>query len=340
MVKVMVVDDSPFMRRVIVDMLQSDPEIQVTAVAKDGVEALEKLPHVDCQVITLDVEMPRMDGLAFLRQMMQVRPLPVVMLSSLTSEHSQTTLEALSLGAVDFVAKPGTYLGMGADDIRQELIRKVKAAVKAKVIPRVFRRPSRPWVRRSLPAQVQNLVAIAASTGGPRALEEILADLPGDLPAAVLITQHMPPGFTRSFADRLHRTGPLRVKEGEEGDALANGLAIIAPGDYHMVLGEDGLIHLDHGPPVEYVRPAADVMLNSLARNFPGRIIGVVLTGMGRDGARGMAAIKDRGGYVLAQDEETSTIFSMPKAVIEEGAAHEVLPLGEIAPAIKRLLHV
>ena len=137
MVKVMVVDDSPFMRRVIVDMLQSDPEIQVTAVAKDGVEALEKLPHVDCQVITLDVEMPRMDGLAFLRQMMQVRPLPVVMLSSLTSEHSQTTLEALSLGAVDFVAKPGTYLGMGADDIRQELIRKVKAAVKAQVIPRV-----------------------------------------------------------------------------------------------------------------------------------------------------------------------------------------------------------
>ena len=281
MVKVMVVDDSPFMRRVIVDMLQSDPEIQVTAVAKDGVEALEKLPHVDCHVITLDVEMPRMDGLAFLRKMMQVRPLPVVMLSSLTSEHSQTTLEALSLGAVDFVAKPGTYLGMGADDIRQELIRKVKAAVKARVLPGC--------------SAVQPSPGFAAASGagakrgghrlfhrGPPGLEEILADLPGDLPAAVLITQHMPPGFTRSFAERLHRTGPLRVKEAEAGDALAKMVwPSSPPGDYHMVLGEDGLIHSDHGPPVEYVRPAADVMLSSLVKNFPGRIIGVVLTGMG-----------------------------------------------------------
>ena len=237
MVKVMVVDDSPFMRRVIVDMLQSDPEIQVTAVAKDGVEALEKLPHVDCQVITLDVEMPRMDGLAFLRQMMQVRPLPVVMLSSLTSEHSQTTLEALSLGAVDFVAKPGTYLGMGADDIRQELIRKVKAAVKAKVIPgfsddhrapgfaAVCLRKCKTW----WPSR-----RFHRGSSGPGGDPGRSA---GDLPAAVLITQHMPPGFTRSFADRLHRTGPCGSREGEEGDALANGLAIIAPGDYHMVLG-------------------------------------------------------------------------------------------------------
>ena len=163
MVKVMVVDDSPFMRRVIVDMLQSDPEIQVTAVAKDGVEAFEKLPHVDCHVITLDVEMPRMDGLAFLRKMMQVRPLPVVMLSSLTSEHSQTTLEALSLGAVDFVAKPGTYLGMGADDYRQELIRKVKAAVKASP-PACCRQPSPPAAASRAGA---NVVAIASSTGAP-----------------------------------------------------------------------------------------------------------------------------------------------------------------------------
>lgn len=340
MVKVMVVDDSPFMRRVIVDMLQSDPEIHVTAVAKDGVEALEKLPDVDCQVITLDVEMPRMDGLVFLRRMMQVRPLPVVMLSSLTSDHSQTTLEALSLGAVDFVAKPGTYLGMGADEIRRELIRKVKGAARAKVLPRIFRPAPSPRILPSVLGQVQNVVAIASSTGGPRALEEILANLPGDLPAALLITQHMPAGFTRSFAERLHRTSPLTVKEGEEGDALENGVALIAPGDYHMVLGEDGLIHLDHGPAVEYVRPAADVMLSSLVKSFQGRIIGVILTGMGRDGARGMAAVKDRGGYVLAQNEETSTIFSMPRAVIEGGSAHEVLPLGEIAPAIKRLLHI
>ncbi|MGI6036986.1 MAG: protein-glutamate methylesterase/protein-glutamine glutaminase [Limnochordia bacterium] len=337
MLQVMVVDDSAFMRRVVSDILNSDPELRVVATARNGQEALEQLDTISVDVITLDVEMPHMNGLDFLRELMTRRPLPVVMLSSLTMANSQTTLEALSLGAVDFVAKPGSYLGMDAQDLKVELISKVKAAALAKVFARPPR-PCPPQVCPPSPGRLSTIVAIGASTGGPRALEAVLAGLPGSLPAGLLITQHMPPGFTTSFAQRLDRSSSLKVREAQEGDTLRHGTALIAPGDYHLLFGSGGRVRLNQGERVEYVRPSVDVMVDSIVQSFRGRLVGVIMTGMGRDGARGMEAIKARGGYVIAQDEATSTIFSMPRAVIEAGLADEILPLEEIAPAITRVV--
>lgn len=340
----MVVDDSAFMRKVISDMLLSSPGIEVVATAKNGVEALEKMVKYKPQVITLDVEMPQMDGLTALKQIMVNNPTPVIMLSSLTQQGSRETVEALSLGALDFVPKPSGAISLDLEKVKGDLISKVKAAGKAKPGPKKLKAP---LPARPLPSQevkpasqvlAKKIVAIGSSTGGPKALEHLLLGLPANLPAGVLVTQHMPEGFTRSLAERLDRICPLKVKEAEKGDEVREGQVLIAPGGYHLKLDKNKKVYLSQEAPVQHVRPSADVMMMSLAECYGTNIVGVILTGMGKDGTMGMTAIKKAGGKTIVQDSSTSVIFSMPNSVIEAGCADMVSPLPNISPKIVDLL--
>ncbi|MCS7220756.1 MAG: chemotaxis response regulator protein-glutamate methylesterase [Anaerolineae bacterium] len=346
-VRVLVVDDSAFMRVMISRLLGQDPALEVVGVARDGEEALAQVKALCPDVITLDVEMPKMGGLEFLSRLMAYRPTPVVMLSSLTQAGAEITVEALGLGAVDFVPKPSQATAI--HQVANELVTKVKRASKAKVTPLP---PSREPERLRSPldsarfAQVTAEVAswdrvliIGASTGGPRALRHVLKALPGDLPAAVLIVQHMPPGFTRSLAQHLDQCAALQVREAVAGDRLERGVALVAPGGYHMIPDRDGGIRLDQGPAVNGVRPSVDVTLLGAAAVHGGRAIAVVLTGMGHDGTDGARALKRAGGIVLAEHESTCVVYGMPRSVIEAGLADEVVPLDQMAEAIIRHLN-
>ena len=350
-VQVMVVDDSAFMRKVISDMLTSHKGFSVIATARNGVEALEKIKIYKPQVITMDVQMPEMDGIATLKQIMLVQPTPVIMFSSLTRQGSQDTLNALSLGAVDFIAKPSGFALPDLSGVKNELIHKVKMAARARLVkedavvdrgnlsrdlsaalvpqPKIFSENSKPG------ETAQKIIAIGSSTGGPKALEQILTRLPGNLPAGVIITQHMPEGFTRYLAERMNRLSALSIKEAQQGDIVRTGQVLIAPGGYHMKLDRNKKIALSQEPPVQHVRPSVDVMMLSAVKYCSGRdILGVILTGMGKDGADGMKAIKTMGGKTVVQDQLTSVIFSMPRAVISQGCADMVLPLSDIARQI------
>ncbi len=355
-IKVLVVDDSAFMRKVISEIINEEPDLTVAATARNGEDALSKLMTLPVDVVTLDVEMPVLDGLATLEAIMEKHALPVVMLSSLTKRSSDVTMKALALGAIDFVPKPSGSISLDLKNAAQEITEKIRAAHQAQVRkaprrpasvptePIVVNPPKTAFKARSLRTSTELgasriVVSIGSSTGGPRAVEEVFLRLPADLRAAVLVTQHMPKGFTKSFAERLNNLSPLSVKEAQEGDSLRNGLAFIAPGDYHMVVGPDRRIHLNQNPPVQYLRPAADVTMLSLPAIFGSKIIGVVLTGMGRDGAAGMAAIKASGGHTIAQDKATSTIYSMPRVVFEEGHADYVLPIDRVAEGIIKLVN-
>ncbi len=338
-IKVLVVDDSAFMRRVISDMLNSSAGIEVVATARNGIEALEKMITYEPQVITLDVEMPKMDGITALKQIMRNRPTPVIMLSSVTQKGSKETMEALFLGALDFVPKPSGAISLDLEKVKNELVFKVRAAVKAqmpaqKVKQRVVL-PEPPEKTKTInQTRVSNVLAIGSSTGGPKALESILTHLPGDLPASILITQHMPKGFTRSLAERLDRLCHLRVKEAEEGDIVRNGQVFIAPGGYHLKLKKREEMYLSEEDPVEHVRPSADVMMNSISKYYGKNTVGVILTGMGKDGTSGMEAIKKAGGRTIVQDKSTAAIFSMPGSVIKAGYADFVVPLKDMAVKI------
>lgn len=338
-IDVMIVDDSALMRRIIAGLLESDPHIRVVATAADGQEAIEKLETIRPHVMTLDVEMPRMDGLATLRQIMQYAPVPVVMLSGI--KEAATVVRALELGAVEFVAKPSGNISVDLYKVREELITKVKLATLVNLdrAPESKTGPLIPLVaspRRPAPGHSW-MLAIGASTGGPRALGYLLSRLPADLPAAVLVVQHMPAGFTNSFAQRLNQRSPLHVEEAQDGQAVTVGSAYVAPGGIHMLVEEEcgrPAICLQDTPPVHSVRPSVDVTMASVASLNGARTMGVVLTGMGCDGAEGLARIKAAGGLTLAQDEESSTIFGMPKAAIERGVVDGVLPLSKIPRAI------
>jgi two-component system chemotaxis response regulator CheB len=341
MIRVLVVDDSILMRSIIGDMLNVPGEISVIGLAKNGLEAVAKTKELRPDVITMDVEMPKMDGITALRQIMKEQPTPVIMLSAVTKEGEWQTVMALSSGAVDFVAKPSGSISLDIDRIKDTLLEKIRAVCGVSCfklrsplteLPELLKAPSRASVR------AKKIVVIGSSTGGPGALEQVVPKLPANLKAGVLIVQHMPPGFTRSLADRLNRISPFEVKEAQDGDAIIEGRALLAPGDYHMIVrkgpGPGFSVAMSQEPPVHRVRPAVDVTMKSAVRAFGSSIVGVVLTGMGTDGAFGLKDIKDQGGRTIACDEKTSVIFGMPKAAIELGCVDRVAPLGDIAGAI------
>lgn len=345
-IKVLVVDDSAFMRYSLSQSLNDVAEIRVVGSARDGVEAMELIPKLQPDVVTLDVEMPRLDGLSTLRQIMANFPCPVIMLSSLTKEGAVETIQALTCGAVDFITKPTAQTGIRA--LIPEIAGKIVRASQAKIYPVTSRLTSAaPSV---LPVAAQNLgakkarplrknepiVLIGASTGGPRALNEVIPALPANLSAGVIVVQHMPAGFTRSLADRLNSLSHLLVKEAEPGDRPLAGQVLISPGGFHMVLDEDERFSLNQKPTVHGVRPSVDVTLLSLVQRYGKSVIAVILTGMGSDGTNGAVLLHSLGGHVIAEQESTCVVWGMPRSVAEAGASDEVLPLHEIAGAIER----
>jgi len=330
------------MQRIITSLLESDPRIRVVSTAADGQEAIKKVKTLRPDVVTLDIEMPRMNGLRALEQIMQCTPTPVVMLSGV--KEAGAAVQALELGAVEFVAKPSGIISIDMYKVRDELISKVKLATLVN-LDRVATQtgPHRiPPTGGDAPSSFPPtggawMLAIGASTGGPRALGHVLHRLPADLPAGVLIVQHMPANFTSSFAQRLNQRSSLHVEEARDGQEVRIGSAYVAPGGIHMVVEEEGgraIICLHDTPPVNSVRPSADVTMTSVARLNGPCSMGVVLTGMGSDGVEGLAQIKAAGGVTLAQDKESSAIFGMPKAVIERGVVDGIFPLSEIPRAI------
>ncbi len=332
--RVLVVDDSAFMRKIIADIINSDPLLEVVGTAVDGIDALEKIAKLKPDVITLDVNMPRMDGLTTLKHIMERNPLPVVMLSSVTQEGAEITFKALKMGAIDYVPKPSGELSLDIHKIKTEIIDKIKNAANAKITIHEHKTQTVSTVKRPQKFK-QKIITIGASTGGPPAIEDILLQLPANVPP-ILIVQHMPVGFTKLFAQRLNSLTNFTVKEAEEGDAIVPGQALIAPGGHHMIVTKEGKIHLDDGPPLHSVKPAVDPMMETAAEVYKAETIGIILTGMGRDGALGMKRIKKFGGTTIAQDESTCTVFGMPKAAIEEGCVDKVLPLSRIPQEIIR----
>jgi two-component system chemotaxis response regulator CheB len=339
--RVLIVDDSALMRHRLSGIIGAAPGYEVAGRAANGEECLAQLPTLQPDVVTLDVEMPGMDGLTTLRHIMAARPTPTIMVSSLTEAGARTTLDALSLGAVDYLTKPASGTLDRTAAFRDELLRKLAMAATARlprVVPGTLRLApvvSRPSVPAGARGRARALVVIGSSTGGPQALDHLFGSLSPDLAATFLVVQHMPPLFTRSLAARLERRNGMSVHEGEEGELLAPGQVLVAPGGSHLTIGRDHRIHLDAGPPIHGVRPAIDRTLASVAECWRGPCMVVILTGMGVDGAAGARALRGRGADVVAQDEETSVVYGMPRAVVAARAASAVLPLADIAPAIE-----
>jgi len=361
---VLVVDDSAFMRRLITQILDASGEFQVIGTARNGLDALQKVHALDPELVTMDVDMPELDGLQALGYIMSEAPRPVVMLSAATTHSGHdATLRALELGAVDFVRKPSGAISLDLERVSERLLGALRAAVQANVrgvrmlainrlpvrgtparpprsIPTASAAPSAP---RRVPAgsTATRIVAIASSTGGPRALAEVVPNLPRSLGAAVLIVQHMPAGFTKSLAQRLHAMSKLPVSEAEAGEPILTDRVYVAPGGRHMTVAGAAsapMIELDDSAPIWGVRPAADPLFRSIAERFGHDVVAVVLTGMGRDGADGARAIRAAGGRAVLQDRATSTIFGMPNAALQIAGADRVASLSDIAPAIVAML--
>jgi len=340
--RVLVVDDSAFMRKVIGEAITADPDLELAGVAVNGLDALIKVEQLQPDVVTLDVEMPEMDGLTALRHLMARYPRPVVMLSSLTHAGAVTTIRALTIGAVDFVGKPSGAISLDFHRVRDELLQKIKLAAKARVKahtpPPAHVEPSpapRPLAARApVAGSFDRLVVIGSSTGGPRALGTVVPGLPNDGKTAYMIVQHMPAGFTHSLAERLDTQTSLTVREARAGDHLAAGTVLVAPGDYHVRVTPRGEITLDQEPKVHGVRPSVDVTLYSVAQHYGRRTVTAILTGMGSDGAAGALAVRQAGGLVLAEDESTCVVWGMPRAVVERAGADRVVPLDQMATAI------
>ena len=336
--RVLVVDDSAFMRRAIVRLLEGIPGVEVVGMAVNGVEAVQRALELRPDVITMDVEMPKMDGVTAVIEIMRTVPTPIVMLSTLTAEGAETTIRALEAGAVDCVAKP---TGMSQDlvNVGERLAEAVRHAQGARMLRRVsLVPPGRPTATRvstgGVPAH--HVVVIGSSTGGPPALTEVIAHLPAGLNAAVLVVQHLPAGFTAALSRRLDALSPLPVAEAAEGDRLVNGRVLLAPGDFHMSVGTDRLIHLDKTAPLHGVRPAVDVTLASVASVFGRSSTLAILTGMGKDGAEGAARIEAAGGKVIVQDESTCVVYGMPKAAKERTEHAVQVKIDQVANAIAR----
>jgi len=339
-IKVLVVDDSSYVVATVSKKLESDPGIEVIGSAHNGLEAVEKVKALKPDVVTLDVVMPEMDGLTALEHIMSEYPTPVIMLSALTNESAESTLRALELGAVDFFLKPSVVNPAGNGKDTATLIEKVKIAAKVKILIKKLRAQAaagnveKPKSSAGKESILRKVVVIGSSTGGPRALMQVIPRLPADLPAAVLVVQHMPPVFTRTLAERLGQVSKMEVREAQPGESLKCGQVLVAPGDYHMELSDEGKISLNQSPTVMGVRPSVDVTMKSVARIYKSATIGVILTGMGSDGTLGASHIKAQGGKVLAEDQSTCTIYGMPMSVIKAGYADRVVPLPEMASEI------
>ena len=342
---VLVVDDSAFMRRVISDMIGSAaPDFRVVGTARDGADALRQIHALEPDIVTLDIEMPVSDGLEALAHIMADTPRPVVMLSAAAgSNNAELTLRALELGAVDFVRKPSGPARLDLSTVRERLLGALRAAAMVNIggVKPLATAAGAIATGAAEHRGANWVVVVAASTGGPRALAEMIPAIPPTLGAAVLVVQHMPGGFTQSLAHRLDRVSRLRVSEATAGELIASDRVYLAPGGYHMrVMLQDGepVVALDNGPPVWGVRPAADLLFRSAAEVFGNRVIGVVLTGMGRDGAQGLRAIRDVGGQGVVQDQMTSIVFGMPQAALSVAGADRIVPLTDVAGAIVDLM--
>lgn len=351
-IRVIVIDDSALVRKLLTEILNADPAIEVVATASDPFQAREKIKQFNPDVLTLDVEMPRMDGITFLRNLMRLRPMPVVMISTMTENGAEVTLEALELGAVDYVEKPKIDLSHSFADYAELIVSKVKAAATARVIP-LQSRP-RLQVEQKLTADAvllkqaprttrlvttEKIVAIGASTGGTEAIKDVLCALPPSSPG-IVITQHIPAAFSAAFARRVDRLSAMQVKQAEEGEQILPGHAYIAPGDKHLLVERSGARYycrLNDGPPVSRHKPSVDVLFRSVAQNVGPNAIGVMLTGMGDDGAQGMLEMKQAGADTLVQDEKSSVVWGMPGAAFKLGAAETTVPLLEIAEEILAL---
>jgi len=354
-IKVLVVDDSAFMRKVISDILNSDKEITTIDTARNGKEAIEKAINLKPDIITMDVEMPVMDGITCLKELTKVCDIPVIMLSSHTKEGAEATINALEHGAIDFITKPSNIFDINSDDKRSELLEKVKVISRLKnrmtaIVTKEDQQyrvhsESQKFVKNNQSSQIKKIVAIGISTGGPKALRDVIPQLPGDIPAAFLVVQHMPPGFTKSLAERLDSLSSVKVKEAEDNETVKAGVVYIAPGDYHMkiTLARDKniIIKLTKDPPYGSHRPSATVMMESLSETGLANIVGIIMTGMGNDGSEGAKKLKhENNGYIIAQDEKTCTVYGMPKVAVELGIVDEIVPLERITKKITEIVGV
>lgn len=336
-VRVLVVDDSALMRKLIPIILERDPEIEVVGTAMDGAFAIRKIAELHPDVVTLDLEMPRMDGIETLRMIMRSAPLPVIVFSTHSKEGAYSTFKALALGAIDFVAKPSDAAAGHLDPIAYQLVEKIKVAKRAGApgkLPRLMElEPPLPKRKSCTVLAPNRVIAIGISTGGPNALQFLLSQIPADFPATFVVVQHMPEGFTDMFARRLDECCALDVQEAKSGDLLIAGRALICPGNRHLMVrrmprGE--MVVLSDGPPINGHRPSVDVLFHSVAQEFGLTAVGIIMTGMGDDGAEGLGAIKAAGGMTIAQSEDTCVVSGMPRTAILKGYANKVLPLDHL----------
>jgi two-component system, chemotaxis family, protein-glutamate methylesterase/glutaminase len=349
-INIIVVDDSAFMRKSLSIMLESDEGIKVIATARDGEEGYNLTKKLHPDLVTMDIEMPKMDGLTSLQKIMQDCPTPVIMVSSLTTEGAELTIKALEYGAVDFIPKELSYINVNIIKIKEDLIRKVKEIVKQSSLRdrlsrlRKLREPSQHEAAavssKSLPKIGFKAVAMGISTGGPLSLQKIIPQLSKKINCPIFIVQHMPPKFTKSLADRLNSLSELEVKEAENKETVKNGVVYIAPGGFHMTVGRNNLgtffVSISQEPSTSLHRPSVDVMIDSVVDGFGKNTLGVIMTGMGKDGLEGIRKLKQYGGYCLAQDEESCVVYGMPKAVTDAGFADVIAPLEKISGIINQ----
>lgn len=344
-IRVLVVDDSAFMRKVISDILDSDRDIEVVDTAKSGIDALEKAKKTKPDVITLDIKMPGMDGLECLKELSKLGKIPIIMLSSITQEGAEATIQALAEGAIDFVTKPSNIFDMNGEEKRKEIVEKVKIASNS--IPSLrtnIKVRKNHGIYREI-SILNNIVLIGTSTGGPKALQEVIPLIPENVDAAFLVVQHMPAGFTKSLADRLDGMSKVKVKEAEDEELIKTGYVYIAPGDYHMLAEKNSntslKIKLTKDPHVGSHRPSVDVMIESVSNTGFKNIVAVIMTGMGGDGSEGVKMLKKKNNAnIIAQDEESCVVFGMPKAAIQKGVVDIVTPLKEISNEIMKIVGV
>lgn len=340
-IKVLVVDDSAIVRKIFTEELSKYPDIEVVGSAPDPFVARDKIVHLKPDVITLDIEMPRMDGLTFLKKLMRHYPLPAIIVSSLTPKGGKLTLEAMDIGAVDAIAKPGSSYSVG--DMSGQLVEKIRAASGARVVRKSAQEMFQPGSRlsiRSLAETSNKVIAIGASTGGTEALKNVLSRMPPDSPG-ILVVQHMPANFTTAFAERLNSLCQIGVKEAADNDSVTPGTALIAPGNYHMILRRSGAryyVQIKMGPMVHHQRPAVDVLFKSTAKYAGANAIGVILTGMGADGAAGLLEMKQMGAGTIAQNEKSCIVYGMPKEAVKIGAVDKIVHLDSIADEIVRMV--